>query len=55
MTEEIEIDYWNKVGKPEFLEPELHRSSIKEGEFYQTYLKAKNRVEYLEEKVYKQY
>ena len=42
------------MGKPEFLEPELHRSSIKEGEFYQTYLKAKNRVEYLEEKVYKQ-
>ena len=54
MTEEIEIDYWKKVGKPEYLEPELHRSSIKEGEFYQTYLKAKNRVEYLEEKVYKQ-
>ena len=28
---------------------------MKEGEFYETYLKAKNRVEYLEEKVYKQY
>jgi hypothetical protein len=53
MKEEIEIDYWKKVGKPAHMQPDLHKSSINEGEFYETYLKAKNRVEYLEEKVYK--
>ena len=35
------------------IEPELFKSSINEGEFYVTYLKAKNRVEYMDDKVYK--
>jgi hypothetical protein len=34
MKEEIEIDYWKKVGKPELIEPELHKSSINDGDFY---------------------
>ena len=53
MKEQIEIDYWKKYGKPECAEPELFKSSINEGEFYQTYLRARNRVEYMDEKVYK--
>ena len=53
MKEQIELDYWKKYGKPEMIEPELFKSSINEGEFYVTYLKAKNRVEYMEDKVYK--
>ena len=53
MKEQIEIDYWKKYGKPAMLEPELFKSSINEGEFYPTYLRSRNRVEYMEEKVYK--
>ena len=53
MKESLEIDYWKKYGKPETTEPELFKSSINEGEFYPTYLRARNRVEYMEEKVYK--
>ena len=47
------MDYWKKYGKPEVLQPELFKSSIKEGEFYPTYLRARGRVEYMDEKVYK--
>ena len=53
MQEQIEMDYWKKYGKPKEMQPELFKSSIKEGEFYPTYLRAKGRVEYMEEKVYK--
>lgn len=53
MKEQIEIDYWKKFGTPQMIEPELFKSSINEGEFYVTYLKAKNRVEYMDDKVYK--
>ena len=53
MKEQLEIDYWKKHGKPEMIEPELFKSTINEGEFYPTYLRARNRVEYMEEKVYK--
>jgi hypothetical protein len=53
MKEEIELDYWKKYGRPQVIEPELWKSSINEGEFYQTWLRAKNRKEYMEEKVYK--
>jgi len=35
------------------IEPELFKSITNEGEFYQTYLKAKKRVEYMDESVYK--
>ena len=42
-----------KYGKPKVIEPELWKSSINDGEFYQTWLKSKNRKEYMEEKVYK--
>lgn len=53
MQEQIEMDYWKKYGKPQVLQPELYKSSIKEGEFYPTYLRARGRVEYMDEKVYK--
>jgi len=53
MKEQIEIDYWKKYGRPKIIEPELFKSSINEGEFYQTYLRARKRVEYMDEKVYK--
>ena len=53
MQEQIDLDYWKKYGKPEVIQPELYKSSIKEGEFYPTYLRARGRVEYMDEKVYK--
>ena len=53
MKEEIELDYWKKYGKPTVIEPDIWKSSINDGEFYQTWLKSKNRKEYLEEKTYK--
>lgn len=53
MKEQIEIDYWKKFGRPEHIEPELFKSAINPGEFYQTWLRARGRVEYMEEKVYK--
>jgi len=52
MQEEIELDYWKKYGRPEMIEPDLQRSAVNEGAFYETWLKAKGRVEYME-KVYK--
>jgi len=53
MKEQLEIDYWKKFGRPTMIQPELYKSSSNEGEFYETWLKAKGRVEYMEEKVYK--
>ena len=44
MKEEIELDYWRKYGKPECIEPELFKSSVNEGEFYETYLRMKPAV-----------
>ena len=29
MTERLETDYWKKYGKPEFIEGNLHKSTIK--------------------------
>lgn len=52
MKEEIEIDYWKKYGKPQMIEPEYQKSAMNEGEFYETWNKAKGRVEYMD-KVYK--
>jgi len=53
MKEQLEMDYWKKYGKPEYIEGNLHKSSIKEGEFYITYLKEKNPHESMEKRVYK--
>ena len=55
MKEQIEMDYWKKYGHPKVAEPELFKSMLHEGEFYQTYLRARGRKEYMEEKVYKNY
>ena len=53
MKEEIEVDYWKKYGKPEIIKPELWKSSHKEGEFYQTWLRSRGAKDYMEESVYK--
>ena len=50
--EKMEADYWKKYGKPEHLEGQLHKSSIRPGEFYVTYLKEKNPHEAMEKQVY---
>ena len=42
MKEQLELDYWKKYGQPTMIQPEFHKSSVKEGEFYETWLKAKN-------------
>ena len=55
MKEQIEMDYWKKYGQPKVAEPELWKSNLHDGEFYQTYLRTRGRKEYLEEKVYKNY
>ena len=49
MKEQIEIDYWKKYGKPQVIQPELFKSSSNEGEFYQTYLRSRKKVEYMDE------
>ncbi|CDW74694.1 UNKNOWN [Stylonychia lemnae] len=41
MKEQIEIDYWKKYGEPTEIEGQLQKSTIKDGEFYITYLKDK--------------
>jgi hypothetical protein len=46
------MDYWKKYGKPEYIEGNLHKSAIKEGEFYVTFLKEKNPHESMENRVY---
>ena len=53
MKEQLELDYWKKYGKPEYIEGNLHKSSLNRGEFYVTYLKEKNPHESMENRVYK--
>ena len=53
MKEKIEMDYWKKYGRPQYLEGQLHKSSINKGEFYVTFLKEKNPHESMEKRVYK--
>lgn len=53
MKEKLEMDYWKKYGKPEYIEGSLHKSSLNEGEFYVTYLKEKNPHKTMEDRVYK--
>ena len=52
MQERLEMDYWKKYGKPEYIEGNLHKSAINKGEFYLTYLKEKNPHQNLEKRVY---
>ena len=53
MQERLELDYWKKFGKPEYIEGNLHKSAINKGEFYMSYLKEKNPHMNLQERVYK--
>jgi len=53
MKEKLEMDYWKKYGKPEYIQGNLHKSAMNEGEFYVTYLKESNPHESMEDRVYK--
>ena len=46
------MDYWKKYGQPEFIESNLHKSAMADGEYYVTYLKEKKPHESMEKRVY---
>ena len=54
MKEQMEIDYWKKYGHPVEIQGHLQKSMINEEEYYITYLKDKDRHNYLNE-LYRNY
>ena len=48
MKEQLELDYWKKYGSPQMIQPYLQKSAGSEGDFYETWLKAKGAHETME-------